>query len=94
MLQQQDFLRDDSAAVLDMVAKDDSGKGDWGVRRKVRKCWGRGDLSSEEKWAELESEVARLEQGVEGQKHWAVSFIFQLGKCTLKGRSGSAAVVH
>lgn len=74
MLQQQKILDDDCDRILQMVAKDDSGKGDWGVYRKVRECWRKSELSSKDKWAMLESEIERLRQGGQsGQTSWAVS---------------------
>lgn len=72
MLQQQDLLGKDSTT-LAMVAPDDSGKGDWGVRRKLRKKWRENGVKSEEKWALFESEIERLKRAQDdGSKRWAV----------------------
>jgi hypothetical protein len=76
ILQQQKILDNDCDRILRMVARDDSGKGDWGVYRKVRGCWRNSEMSSEDKWALLESEVERLRGGDSGQTNWAVSSNF------------------
>ena len=74
MLHQQKFLDGDCAAVLEMIAEDDTGRGDWSVHRKVRRKWKEPSLTSEAKWAQLEDQIARLQQGNQaGQREWAVS---------------------
>lgn len=94
MLQQQNFLCSDPTATLDMIAKDDSGKGDWGVRRKVKKKWEEIGTNSEEKWALFESEIKRLSEGKDvGQQRWAVSVRLGIGEYLLKLYPGGVAVV-
>jgi hypothetical protein len=74
MLQQQKLLDGDCAAVLEMIAEDDTGKGDWSVHQNVRRNWKEPDLTSEAKWEVLEDQIVKLRQGSQvGQREWAVS---------------------
>jgi hypothetical protein len=74
MLEQQKFLDKDSAATLAMIARDGSGKGDWGVYRKLKKNWEEVGASSKEKWATFEGEIKRLSEGDSTEKQrWGVS---------------------
>ena len=59
----RNFLDGDCAAVLEMVAEDNTGRGDWSVHQKVRRNWKEPSLTSEAKWAQLEDQIARLQQG-------------------------------
>jgi hypothetical protein len=63
MLHQQKLLDGDCAAVLEMIAEDDKGKGDWLVHQKVRRKWKEPGLTSEAKWAELDDQIVKLQQG-------------------------------
>jgi hypothetical protein len=74
MLHQQKLLDGDCAAVLEMIAEDDTGDGDWSVHKEVRRNWREPSLTSEAKWAVLEDQIAMLQQGSQvGQREWAVS---------------------
>ena len=74
MLQQQKLLDGDCSAVLEMIAEDDTGKGDWSVHRNVRRNWKEPGLTSEAKWGVLEDQIVKLQQGSQvGQQEWAVS---------------------
>jgi hypothetical protein len=95
MLQQQNMLEDDCTSLLGMIAKDDSGKGDWSVHRKVTKAWKNAKLNSEEKWAVLEQEIANLEEGRQvGQREWSVCVIAVATMTFTDPYTGSFAVMR
>jgi hypothetical protein len=74
MLHQQKLLDGDCAPVLEMIVKDDAGEGGLSVHQKVRRNWKEPSLTSEAKWAVLEDEITKLQQGSQvGQQDWAVS---------------------
>lgn len=95
MLQQQNFLDKDSETIVAMIARDDSGKGDWGVHRALSRKWKDRGASSEEKWAHFEGEIKRLGEGEEeGKRKWAVSVIGEFGESQLNcGHTGGFAVL-